>query len=126
MYHKLFICVLALASSALAADPSIGTWKINLEKSKLENPAVWKGRTIVIEPSGDGKNTYRITISRPQKDGTVQKREDLRTFDGKERPSAMNPGETEMSERIDARTRRTTFSKDGKQLSVLTSTVDRD
>jgi len=56
----------------------------------------------------------------------VQTFEDLRTYDGKERPSTMSQGQTEISEIIDARTRQTTFKKDGKQTYCATSTVSRD
>ena len=117
------IAALTVSLSAFAADPFVGTWRINVEKSKLRTPATGTGTTMTIEPSAEGQGTYRIAFG---KEDDVQKRVDLRTYDGKERPSAMNPGQTEISEFPDARTRRTTFKKDGNLTSIVTSTLSLD
>jgi len=41
MRKRLFL-LLFTTLGAWAAGPFYGTWKINLEKSHLENPAAWK------------------------------------------------------------------------------------
>jgi hypothetical protein len=59
-----------------AADPMFGTWKFNVEKSKAGNPAVWQGRTMIIE-SVDGNAYRRVTVT-PREDSKSQRTEEIR------------------------------------------------
>src|SRR5580658_6290594 len=58
-----------LASSLLAADPFVGTWKLNVAKSKFEGPMKpRKELAIVIQEQGDqGSDTVRGVAA----DGTL-------------------------------------------------------
>jgi hypothetical protein len=125
-FQNSLIVGIVFAVSMFAADPHIGVWKINLEKSKLRNPAALKGAINTIEPVAGKDHTYRVILGRIGADGQMQKREDIRTYDGKERPSTMDPNVTEISERINERTRRTIFKKDGKETQIVTSTLSQD
>src|SRR5579864_6020662 len=96
----LMLCVV-FSLNLFAADPFVGTWKLDLSKSKLRQPSNFsQGLTIKIEAVG--KDTYRTTFDRQpaaaqQKgvDGTVS----TVTYDGKPHPSA-EPGMTQEFERI--------------------------
>jgi len=51
----LFLAVLGLAGSLWAADPFVGTWKLNLAKSKASNPNLMhKSETIRIVAQENG------------------------------------------------------------------------
>jgi hypothetical protein len=119
-----FVIAMAFAPSLWAADPAVGTWKVNLEKSRLRDPAEWKGRIMIVEPVG--ARARRITIIDAGKDGQTTKREDLRLGDGEERPDKLNPGRTIISERIDAWTSRTTWKEAGKPVKIIVSAVSLD
>jgi hypothetical protein len=45
---------LSLATAAVAVDPFVETWKLNLEKSKVNPPPLPKSVTLKVEPKGDG------------------------------------------------------------------------
>jgi hypothetical protein len=64
------LVVLAITTlGALAADNTIGTWKLNLEKSKYTPPPIpLKSLTIAREASDGGA---KVTITGEQADGTM-------------------------------------------------------
>jgi hypothetical protein len=64
----------------LAADPQIGTWKLNEAKSKL-NPAITKNTTVVYAVSGD---SVKVTVDGVDKDGKPAHSEWTGKFDGKD------------------------------------------
>ena len=70
--------------SAQSADPWIGTWKVNLEKSKYSpGPKPTTATIIKIEPSADGmKTTFDGTTS----EGKPFHTEAVGAFDGKDNP----------------------------------------
>jgi hypothetical protein len=104
-----------------AADPwvGIGTWKINLEKSKLANPAAFKGAVNTTEAAGN--HTFRIT-----EEGPNGKRVTTFLADGKEHPLENSPGESRITQHLDERHSRTVFKKDGKELQTLEVTFSPD
>ena len=118
---RLLLVGILCAATMLAADPQIGTWTINIEKSKLTHPAAWKGRKMIIEPAG--ADAVRITFEQPLPNGEVQRRVNIRS--AKENPGG-NSGETSITQRIDEHHRRTIFKKDGKQVGTIDSTVSED
>jgi hypothetical protein len=59
----------AAASSAQAPDPILGTWKLNLAKSKYATPAP-KSMAITLAPAAKG---YAVTIDAIGPDGQPQK-----------------------------------------------------
>ncbi len=61
----LLLAVFALAGSLLAADPSVGTWKLNVSKSTEPN---MKELTIVKRELSNG--LFEVTITGAQKDGS--------------------------------------------------------
>lgn len=122
-FGTIAIAALAVTLSAFGADQNVGTWKINMEKSKLQNPAAWKGRRMIIESTDNG---IRITFEQPMPDGQIQKRVSVRSLDGKENPVEGSPGHTTTSQRIDYFHIRTTFKTNGKETSALDGTISPD
>jgi hypothetical protein len=116
------IAALTVSMSAFAADPFVGTWKINIEKSKLSDPARWKGTVAIMEPTAGG---LRNTFERPMPDGQIRRTSSV-LFYGKDTPAEGSPGDTTITERIDSFHLRVIYKTNGKQTSVLESTVSPD
>ena len=75
----LALCLVA-AAAALAADPNMGTWKLNEAKSKIAAGAP-KNNTVVYEAAGDN---IKVTIDGTSGDGKAVHSEWTGKFDGKE------------------------------------------
>jgi hypothetical protein len=75
----LALCLVAVAA-ALAADPNMGTWKLNEAKSKIAADAP-KNNTVVYEAAGD---SIKVTIDGTSGDGKAVHSEWTGKFDGKE------------------------------------------
>ena len=116
-------CGVLFAASIFAATPDVGTWKIDIEKSKLINPTSWNGRRMIVELTGNGR---RITFERPMPNGQIQKQAAVRSDDGKESVVEGSAGDTTTTLRIDDFHHRTIFKTNGKQTAVLDSTVSPD
>ena len=119
------------AVTLMAADWA-GTWKLNLEKSKIQNStrpyAGLASETMTI--SETGPNSYTTTIDTVSKSGEQRHREILRINDGKEHPAkgvgVKTEGVTEISQQVNASTHKITQKRDGKVLDELTSVVSPD
>ena len=72
---------LAAAASIVhaQADPSVGTWKLNLAKSKYTAGSAPKSLNVVIAPSGKG---YKLTANLLLADGKTQTIEYTSMYDG--------------------------------------------
>ena len=119
---KFAVCILFGASTMFAADPMVGTWKINVEKSKLRNPTASKGRSMIIEQVGS--DTFRVTFLLPNAKGGVDKRVDIRS--PKENPVDGSPGETTVMQKIDEYHYRTIFKRNGKDAGKIEGTISPD
>src|SRR5258708_27994609 len=85
---KLMIGLTITAIGAFAADNSLGTWKLNMEKSKFSPSAPVKSLTTTREAAGDGG---KATTTREQADGPAIKTSHTATNDGKETPATGAP-----------------------------------
>jgi hypothetical protein len=74
------LCVIGVAVG-LAADPQLGTWKLNEASSKLKGTA--RNHTVVYAESGDN---VTITIDGVDESGKAYKSEWTGKFDGKDYP----------------------------------------
>lgn len=112
------------ASTALAADNWLGTWKLNVEKSKFSPGPAPKSLTLKFEAaegglrlSSDGVNAQ----GNPTKGGYASK------FDGTETPFEGNPdAETAAPKRIDANTYENIWKKAGKVTVTTKGVVSKD
>lgn len=93
-----------------AADPQMGTWKLNEARSKL-NPRAAKVTTVVYAPAGDG---VKITVDGVDQDGKAVHDEWTGKFDGKDYPVTGDPRSDMRSYRkIDDHTLELTVKKTG-------------
>jgi len=74
--------LLTLTTLLTAADPIVGSWKLNLEKSKLHNPVQSYDLRIEMTPP----NTYRCVFDVVNAKGEKRHQEIIRIGDGKEHP----------------------------------------
>ena len=112
--------VIGVASgSALAqsSDALIGTWKLNVEKSKN---ALFKSGTTTIERAGDG---VKYTVDLAGADGTAYHWTFTAKFDGKDNPVTGNSpfGDTVALTRVDPHTTRTIVKQGGKEMATQTT-----
>ena len=108
---QLTLASFLVATAVLAADPQIGTWKLNEAKSKLGAGAP-KNNTVVYEPSGDN---VKVTVDGTDADGKPLHSEWTGKFDGKEYPVTGDPTSDMRSyTRANDRTLTLTAKKDGK------------
>ena len=135
----LVVCVFSIAvmSSPIIAqttDPRMGTWKVNLAKSKYNPGPAPKSQTLKFEPSGDG---FKMTSDGVPAEGQPTHTEIVAKFDGKAYVVSGNPVGpiSRVYKRVDVRTiesqdtvkgvpsfRRTeSVSADGKTLTVTTT-----
>src|SRR5262249_19356923 len=106
-----------------AADPQMGTWKLNEAKSKL-NPEVTKLTRVVYAAAGD---RVKITVDGVDKDGKPTHNEWAGKFDGKDYPVTGDPGSDLRSYRkIDDHTVEMTVKKAGKVITSARIVVSAD
>jgi hypothetical protein len=79
----------------LAADPNMGTWKLNEAKSKL-GPGTTKNNTVVYEAAGEN---VKITVDGIASDGKPVHHEWAGKFDGKDYPVTGDPNQDTRSYR---------------------------
>ena len=117
------LATLSLGTTLVAADFT-GTWKLNLEKSKIHGNN-FASSTMTI--SQTGPNTYAHIVDNVTKSGGREHQEFRRVYDGKEHPRTgvglRQEGATEIAEQINATTLKVTQKKDGTVLAEITSTL---
>ena len=80
------VVVLALAGSGLVfaqTDAHMGTWKLNVAKSKFAPGQTMKSETRTYEPTGDG---YKLSGQRVDADGSTHPESFTVKYDGKDNP----------------------------------------
>ena len=108
----------AVVCLAQAADPNMGTWKLNEAKSKI-SPGTAKNNTVIYAAAGD---SVKITVDGVNADGKPVHSEWTGKFDGKDYPATGDPAsDTRSYKRVNDRTLSMTGKKDGK--SVLTVNI---
>jgi hypothetical protein len=116
--------VLSLALPALAQS-NIGTWTLNVAKSKYSNNNPPKSTTLTIEGSG---NVTTTTVDTVAGDGSSQRWGWRSAYDGRDvRITGNNPNaDTASRRRVSPSTTETTFKKAGKVTTINTAVVSDD
>ena len=118
--------VVAVALVAVAADdPQLGTWKVNLAKSKFSPGPAPKSQILKWEAAGTNgtKSTSEIVDAQ----GKTMKGGYTATYDGKDAPWAGNPDADTISlKRIDPSTVEATWKKAGKVTNTSRRVVSPD
>ena len=119
------IFTLALATVALAANPFIGTWKLNVTKSKASDPSMMpKNETVknVAQDSGV-KMTYDGVDAKEQAYHMVW----TGKFDGKDYPTTGDPNvDTSAIRKVDDNTIVAVDKKAGKEVATWRVAVTKD
>jgi hypothetical protein len=122
----LAVCVVALFSGsvALAADNWLGTWKLNVDKSKASPGPVPKSLTLKFEATKDGT---RLTSDGVSADGKPTHGTYTSKFDGKDVPWEGNPeADTAVPKKIDDSSYENVWKKGGKVTITAKAVVSKD
>jgi hypothetical protein len=121
---KLILGIAITAIGAFAADNSLGTWKLNMEKSKFSPAAPVKSLTTTREASDGG---VKVTSTGERADGTPVNSGYTAKYDGKEYPVTGSPYDTIAIKQVNANTFTfTAKKKDGKYNVTGRNVVSKD
>jgi hypothetical protein len=120
-------CVVIFDTTAFAqaANPAVGTWKLNVAKSKYVAGTVNKSGTTKIEAAGTG---VKVTVDTVAGDATTRHWTYTANADGKDVPITGNSqyGDAVAMTRVDGRTTRQTYKNGGKVTATQTTAVSAD
>ena len=115
---------LAMALGGTAFAQAVGTWKLNLEKSKYPQGQAPKSTTLMYEAAGAG---IKVTVDQEPADGAAIHYTVTANYDGKDVPLVGNPNaDTVARTRVNATTTKLVNKKDGKILSTATLVLSAD
>jgi len=116
--------LLAVSGTAAAADPIMGTWKLNAAKSKMTADNMQKSQTRVYSQSGDNISIVITSVAADGKESTTRSTYKL---DGKDYP-VMGPSSYDSlsGKQVDANTAEFTLKKGGKTVGTTTRIVSKD
>ena len=120
----LLLGLMTIAGSLHAADnPFVGTWTLNLSKSKLPANAQYKSITLQFAVVFD---TVTVGSKFVAASGQEQTATELFHTDGKEHPGTLSLGVLHTARWVNARMIETTAKKDGKDMGVVQYEVSAD
>ena len=109
------ILAVAVLATAQTKDPFVGTWSLNVAKSKYDPGPGPKGGTTTYEAAGKG---YKVTVNAEPASGAPLQWSYTTNLDGKDSPMTGNPNADAIAvKRVDANTLEAVTKKDGKELS---------
>jgi hypothetical protein len=119
--------VLALAAlgGAQPADPFVGTWTLNVAKSKYSPGPPPKSTTVTYDAAGSG---YKISVKTEPASGPTGEWSYTTSLDGKDSPVTGNNSnaDTIATKRIDAHTLESVSKKGGKVILTSRIVVSKD
>ena len=122
-----FVCLVlgvAALASAAAKDPFVGTWKLNVAKSKFDGGVPPKSSTATITTVG---NKRRVAVHTVPANGPELNTESTAADDGKDYPlKGSLTVDTVAVTRINARTIERKDKKNGRIVATLRATVSAD
>lgn len=123
-FTKLLLGSLVLAGSLLAADASVGTWKLNTGKSKFSPGPAPQSATITYAESGNGVKRTGESVNA---DGTKTAFEYTAQYDGKDYPITGMPSADMIAlKQVNDRTVEATLKKGGKVVTHGRRVVSAD
>jgi hypothetical protein len=125
MFALVLIAVLALSAVVIAADNNVGTWKLNLTKSKFSPGPAPTSQTLKIEAWGEDGLKY--AADGVGADGKPTHSEFAAKYDGKDYAFTGNPDADMLSyKRIDANTLQASTKWRGKDTITAKVVVSKD
>jgi hypothetical protein len=127
LWRALTLAVVAAAAvatlAAQAMDPRVGTWKMNVEKSKSSQPPP-QSQVLTVEAAVNGETVTSILVAA---DGTKTTTKYTATYDGKPYPlTGAQTADMVSLKRISTHTTERTDTKDGKVIQTITRVVSPD
>jgi hypothetical protein len=120
----LLLTVFVFAGSLWAADPHVGTWKMNAAKSKFGDQQPYKSDTVRFEAIDNG---VKVVADAVDAEGKALHEEVTAKYDGKDYPYPGNPHADTMSfKRIDADTFDQVMKKNGKVMATAREIFSKD
>lgn len=128
LFTVVSVVVLALGGSGLVfaqTDAHMGTWKLNVAKSKFAPSRTLKSETRTYEPTGDG---YKLSGQRVDADGSAHTESFTVKYDGKDTPFTGDAygADTLAVKLVDANHIDATEKKGGKLLYTTKVVVSND
>ena len=120
------LCLVASGLLLAQSNTQVGTWKLNLAKSKYVNMQAPKSETLTVEATGDGA---KYSFEGIAADGSPIKCSFTTNYDGKDSPTSgvcTNGSDTSAIRRVDANTIEATLKKAGKVVLTVTDVVSKD
>ena len=119
------LVLFGLTATAQSKDPFVGTWHLNVAKSKYNPGPGPKATTSTYETAGKG---YKISVKTEPASGAAQEWSYTTNLDGKDSPiTGNNPNaDTAAAKRIDANTLEIVNKKGGKVMSTQKNVVSAD
>ncbi len=119
------VVVLGGTTLAQSSNSEVGTWKLNLAKSKFSPGPPAKSQTIKYEAAGAG---VKVTVDSVAADGAVVHYAYTANYDGKDNPVIGNAPDRDTSARtrVNATTTKAVHKKGGKVMTSQTSVVSSD
>ena len=115
---------LAVAFGGTALAQSVGTWKLNLAKSKFQAGQAPKSMNVVYEAAGEG---IKVTVDTMPADGPAIHYSYTANYDGKDVPVVGNPNaDMAARTRVNATTTKLVNKKGGNVLSTVTIVTSAD
>lgn len=112
----------ALGGPALAQ--SVGTWRLNLAKSKFQEGQAPKSMAVVYEAADPG---IKVTVDTVPADGPATHYSYTAAYDGKDVPVVGNPNaDMAARTRVDANTTQLVNKKGGKVMTTVTIVTSTD
>ena len=124
MKHRLFAVacfalglLLTLSSAAYAQDPSVGSWRVDISKSKY-NPADLSPKSVAVKSNAAGKGV-NVVVDVVDATGKPLHYEYTVAYDGRDVPVKGDPSrDTTAMKMIDGLTFEQTNKKDGKVTTI--------
>jgi hypothetical protein len=118
--QKFILGIAITVTGAFAADNSLGTWKLNMEKSKFTPSAPVKSLTATREVSDDG---VKVITTGERADGTPINGSYTAKYDGKEYPVTGAPYDSIAIKHVNANTFTTIQKNSGTKYNTTTRAV---
>ncbi len=124
-----FVAVFGLVGSLWAADPSVGTWKLNVAKSKFSQgqKVTPKEGTIVVQELATGE--FELTLARTMTDGSKTSNKMTWPQQGgtlQSQGGAIPEGTSVTVTMIEPGEWYTTYLQKGKQVQLIHSVISKD
>jgi hypothetical protein len=117
--------MVAVMATAQPKDPFVGTWRLNIAKSKYSPGPPPKSQAATYEAAGQG---YKVSVKIEPASGSAQQWSYTSNLDGKDTPITGNNPNADMVavKRIDAHTLESVMKKGGKVTTTQRNVVSAD